>query len=91
MSNRKAPGRDNVHVSWLKNLTSLHPRIAVHLNHILDGERPLPDRMTFEKTALCQKDLEKGSGADNYRPISCLLLMWKLMAGILIKEMYSHL
>ena len=62
----------------------------MHLNHILDGERPLPDWMTFEKTVLCQKDPKKGSGAGNYRPISCLLLMWKLMAGILVEEMYSR-
>ena len=38
MPNWKAPGKDGVHGYWLKNFTSLHPRIAVQLNHILDEE-----------------------------------------------------
>ena len=58
----------------------------MQLNHILDGKRPLPDWMTFGKTLLCPKDPTKGSAVDNYRPISCLPLMWKLTTG-----MYSHL
>ena len=94
MSNQKAPGKDGVQGYWLKNLASLHPRIAVQLNHILDGERPLPDWMTFGKTALCQKkNLAKGSAVDqvDYRPISCLPLMWKLITVILTEKMQSHL
>ena len=75
----------------MKNLTLLHPRIAVQLYHIVDGERPLPDWMTFGKTVLCQKDLAKGSAVDNYRPISYLPLMWKLMTEMLAEKMYSHL
>ena len=43
--NSKAPGINDVQGYWFKKLTSLHPRIAVQLNHILDGERPLPDWM----------------------------------------------
>ena len=38
----KAPGKDGVQGYWLKNLTSLYPRKATHLNHILDRERPVP-------------------------------------------------
>ena len=75
----------------MKNLTSLHPRIAVQLNQILDGERPLPDWNTFGKTVLCQKDPAKGSAVDNYSPISCLILMWKLMTGMLAEKIHSHL
>ena len=70
MPNWKALGKDGVQGYWLKNLTSLHPHIALQLNQILDGERPLRDWMTFGKTVLCQKDLAEGSAVDNYRPIS---------------------
>ena len=84
MPNWKAPGKDGVQGYWLKNLTSLHPRIAVQLNHILDGERPSPDWV-------CLKDQAKGSAADNYRPIPCILLMWKLMTAMLAGKMCSHL
>ena len=37
--------------------------------------------MTTGKTVFCQKDPAKGNAVDNYRPISCLPLMWKLIAG----------
>ena len=91
MPNWKTPGKDIVQGCWLKNLSLLHPHIAVQLNQILDRERPLPDWMTFGKTVLCQKDLTKGSAVDNYRPLFCLPLMWKLMTGMLAEKMQSHL
>ena len=40
---------------------------------------------------LSQNDLLKGSAVDNYRPISCLPLMWKLISRMLAKKMYSNL
>ena len=70
----------------LKNLTSLHPHIVLQLNHILDRQRPLPDWMNFGKIVLCQKDPVKGSAVNNYRPISCLPLIWKLIIGILAER-----
>ena len=91
MPNWKVLGKDGVKGYWLKNLTSVHPRIAVQLNRILDGERPLPDWMIFGKTVLCQKHPAKGNAVDNYRPVSCLPLMWKLMTGMSAEKMYSHL
>ena len=33
------------------------------------------------KTVLYQKDASKGNAVDNYRPISCLPLVRKLMTG----------
>ena len=53
MPNWKAHGKDGVTGYWLKNLTSLHLCIAVQLNHINNGEKPLPDEMTLGKTVLC--------------------------------------
>ena len=47
--------------------------------------------MTLGKTVLCQKDPSKGNAVDNYRPISCLLLMWKLMAGTIAEGIYNFL
>ena len=47
--------------------------------------------MTHGRPVVCQKDPHKGNTADNYQPISCLLLMWKLLTGVLAKEMYNYL
>lgn len=45
--------------------------------------------MTTCRTMLCLKDRERGSAVDNYRPISCLPLAWKLMTGIVTHSMYE--
>ena len=91
MPSWKAPGRDDVQGFWLKMLRALHGRIAEQLNNILNGEERLPEWLTFGRTILCLKDPSKGSAVDNYRPISCLPLMWKLMTGVIAEAMYEHL
>ena len=37
------------------------------------------------------KDREKGNDVKKYRPITCLLLVWKIFTGILSDELYDHL
>ena len=38
-----------------------------------------------------QKDKEKGKEASNYRPITCLPLVWKLLTGVIEEEVYGFL
>ena len=38
-----------------------------------------------ENNLLMQKDKEKGKAASNYRPITCLPLIWKLLTGVIAK------
>ena len=59
------------------------------MNQILNGDQQLPDWLTYGQTVLCQKDSTKGSAVENYRPISCLPLMWKLLTGIISEHLYS--
>ena len=89
--NWKAPGRDGVQGYWIKNLSSLHERVSSQMNRILMGEDDLPEWMTHGRTVLCQKDPQKGNTADNYRPFTCLPLMWKLLIVVIAEEMYSYL
>ena len=65
--------------------------IAEQLDSLLGDGGELPGWMTYGKTVLCLKDPEKGSAVDNYRPISCLPLMWKLLTGILGNEIYEFI
>ena len=74
--NWKAPGPDGVQGYWLKKLSSLHERIAIELDNILNNREPLPEWMTFGKTILCLKDPTRGNAVDNFRPMTCLPLMW---------------
>ena len=91
MSNWKAPGKDGVQGEWLKNLTNLQSRIASQMNSILMGENSLPVWMTHGRTVLCQKDPKKGNAAENYRPITCLPLLWKLLTVMIAEETYKYL
>ena len=34
---------------------------------------------------------KKGKTASNYRPITCLLLVWKLLTGVIVEEVYGFL
>ena len=47
--------------------------------------------MVTGKTLLCVKEFEKGNAVVNFRPITCLPLLWKLLIGILAEELYEHL
>ena len=47
--------------------------------------------MTQGRTVLIMKDPEKGNSPSNYRPITCLPVMWKMLTGIISREMYSFL
>ena len=47
--------------------------------------------MTLGKTVLCQKDPTKGNDVDNYRPVSCHPLMWKLVTGTIAESIYNFL
>ncbi|XP_063586870.1 uncharacterized protein LOC134764222 [Penaeus indicus] len=87
--NWKAAGPDGVQGYWLKNLSSLHDRIACQLNAVVESG-DVPAWMTYGRTVLCVKDRSKGNAASNFRPISCLSLMWKLLTGMLSEQLYEH-
>ena len=60
-----------------------------HMNDLINNRVTIPVRMTTGRTVLCQKDQERGSAVDNSRPISSLLLAWKLMTGIIADSVYQ--
>ena len=90
MKNWKAPGPDGLQGFWIKSFTACHERMAVQLQRCLDtGE--VPDWLTKGKTVLIMKEKEKGNDVTNYRPITCLPLMWKVLTGIIGDAMYEYL
>ena len=90
ISNWKAPGPDEVHGYWLKNFRVLHQRMAEQLQHCINNHQA-PEWMSTGRTALVQKDKSKGNVANNYRPITCLPVMWKLLTGIISEMLYNYL
>ena len=90
MPNWKSPGPDLVQGFWLKNFTSLHERVRLQLNECLNSGFE-PSWLTRGRTSLLQKDRSKDNVASNYRPITCLPLMWKLLIGVIANETYAYL
>ena len=91
ISNWKSPGPDGVQGYWLKKLTALHERIAKHIDNINSNRDDILKWMTLGRAVLCQKDPSKKNDVDNYRPILCLPLMWKLMIGTVAGSIYDFL
>ena len=91
MPNWKAPGYDGVQGVWIKRLDKMHGRIATQLNEILEGTKEIPSWMTYGRTALCQKHIAKGNSVENFRPITCLPLMWKLLTGNVSEDIYCFM
>ena len=86
MPNWKSPGPDLVQGFWLRNFSSLHKRVRLQLKECLDSVF-----VSRGRTSLLQKHNSKGNVASNYRPISCLPLMWKLLTGVIADQIYAHL
>ena len=87
----KCPGPDGVQGYWLKTFLALHERIETQMNDMINSRMDITEWMVIGKTILCQKDSGKGNAVDNYRPISCLPFMWKLMIGIIANSVYEYL
>ena len=86
----KAPGPHCVQGYWFKRFSTLPTRLTEHLQtYVVLGD--VPTWMTQRKTTLIQNDSEKGNAANNYHPIVCLPLMWKLLASVLAEKVYAHL
>ena len=83
ISNWKTPGLNGIHGFWFKKFTSIHDRCL--------QDAQVPDWMTKGKTTLIQKDLSKGTAPNNYRPITCLPMMWKLLTAQIREEIYYSL
>ena len=90
MPNWKSPVPDLVQGFWLMNFSSLHEKVRLQLKECLDSGF-VPSWLTRGRTSLLQKDKSKGNVASNYRPITCLPLMWKLLTGLIANQIYAHL
>ena len=48
-------------------------------------------KLSVIQISYLQKCPDKGRAVDNYRPMSYLPLMWKLLMRMIVKEMYGFL
>ena len=73
----------------LVNSTSLHGRLALEMNRCFQGAQ-VPEWMTKWMT-LIQKDPSKETATNNYKPITCLPIMWKILTAQIREKIYYSL
>ena len=88
ISNWKAP--DGIHGFWFKKFTFMQGRLALEMNRCLQDAHA-PEWTTKGKTTLIKKDPSKGTAPNNYRPITCLPMMWKILTAQIRKKIYYSL
>ena len=69
----------------------MHRRIATQLNEILEGTKEIPSWIIYGRAVLCKKDVAKVNSVENFRPITCLPLIWKLLSGIASEDIYCFM
>lgn len=87
--NWKASGCDHLHNYWLKKFTSIHTRLLTFLNKFIEDPDTMPRFLTKGVTFLIPK---KGDTRDpaNYRPITCLPTVYKILTACISHQVYSH-
>ena len=90
--NWKSPRLDCVQGFWVKYFSSLHPILVSFFNDLLsDGGASLDPSLVRGRTVLILKNPSKGNSPDNFRPITCLSVVWKLLTSIIYQKIYFHL
>ena len=88
--NWKSPGNDGIANFWLKHLTELHEDLTYAYNKCLESPETCPDWLTNGTTYLLPKN-DETSNPKNYRPITCLPTMYKILTSILSDRAYKHM
>ena len=74
----------------LKSFTTVHGVLATVLNECIEvGD--VPEWLVEGRTILVTKDSKNGTEVGNFRPIACLILIWKLLTGTISDKTYDHL
>ena len=88
ISNSKTPGHDGIHFFLFKKFTSIHNRQTSIRNEQMPSNSTRTRVHDKGRTTLIQKDPNKGTAPNNYRPITCLQMMWKILTAQIRKEIY---
>lgn len=74
-----------------KKFHSLHNTFFYHFNFLLSGSSTLDPTLVAGRTVLIIKNLAKGNVLENFRPITCLSMVWKFLTSIVRFVLYRHL
>lgn len=88
--NWKSPGSDQIQNYWLKAFPVTHSYIIEAFNKIIEKPQQMPEWLTAGITYLLPKS-KSTTEPRNYRPITCLSTMYKMLTGIIARRISLHL
>ncbi|XP_045463805.1 uncharacterized protein LOC123673363 [Harmonia axyridis] len=88
-NNWAAPGVDNIHNFWWKHFRSVHSSLARLFQQLLEKPELVPGFMTAGLTYMLTKGAES-KDPKNYRPVTCLPTIYKLLTGVLTRHINNH-
>jgi len=88
--NWKSPGIDKLQNFWWCQLTSLHETTASVIDTIIQHPEQCPLWLTQGRTTLVPKKRDT-KNPSNYRPITCLPIIYKILSSITTSRMKHHI
>lgn len=88
--NWKTPGSDNIHNFWYKKFTSTHNFLTKYINLIIRNPTECPDFLMEGTTYIKPKNSDTQNPA-NYRPITCLQTLYKIITSTITHKIDLHL
>lgn len=88
-NNWSAPGVDKIQNYWWKYFAATHQHLAKLFQETLEDPTKIPDFFTLGISHM----LPKGNNAanpKNYRPITCLPTIYKVLTGFLTRHIWKH-
>ena len=89
LKNWASPGPDGIQGFWWKRLSSVHDFLCDYFHNFLMGDVDLPVWFPVGRTLLIPKSNDLSS-PQNYRPITCLNIIYKLWTGCLTSLVSQH-
>ena len=87
--NWKAPGRDQIPHFLFKQLTATHKHIAAIFNKLIKEDQ-IPEWLMAGVIFLIPKN-ENTDNPKNYRPVTCLPTLYKLMTSVISRHMQKYM
>ena len=88
--NWKSSGIDHLQNFWWCHLTCIHEITATILDNIIQNPEECPLWLTQGRTTLIPKS-DETRNPSNYRPITCLPIIYKILNSIITSRMRHHI
>ena len=89
LRNWAAPGSDGIQGFWIKRFPALHERLLQCYNDMFNDSSTIPSWFTKGRTILLPKSHDT-TLPKNFRPITCLNVVYKLWTSCLTQVLMSH-